>query len=247
MTWLGDTDIKVRQDCNENHDPKEGNKEKVKDKEAEVVVSQIPQMILDISINECLGSVEPFFMSILVNGKTLKNCMIDSGASNIVMSFGIMKELGLKVDTTQGRCCAMDKREVIVIGTIYALPYRLIACPDKELTMSVLVVDIPPQYGKLLSRKWSAAVGGILQCDLSFATFNIDWNLVKINRKPKSIYMIEEDIEDDMTNFVDTDVNVFRAEVLTLKRGKHKSQIEVEADTNTDKGDFWAMFFYGAY
>ena len=129
----------------------------------------------------------------------------------------------MKVDITQGRCCAMDKREVTVIGTINALPYRLITCLDKELTMSVLVVDIPPQYGMLLSRKWRVAMGGSLQCDLSFSTFNIDGNLVKINREPKSIYMIEEEIEDDMINFVDIDVNAFRVEVLTLKKGKHKS------------------------
>ena len=47
----------------------------------------------------------------------------------------------------------MDKREVVVIGTINALLYRLIAYPNKELTMSVLVVDILPQYGMLLSRE----------------------------------------------------------------------------------------------
>lgn len=135
--------------------------------------------------------------------------MIDSGAYSNVMPFEIMKELGLKVDTTQGRCCAMDKREVTIIGTINSLPYRLTACPKKELTMSVLVVDIPPQYGMLLSRKWSAAMGGSLQCDFLFATFNIEGNSIKVNREPKSIYMIEEDVEENMTNFVDTNVNTF--------------------------------------
>ena len=78
IAWLGNTDIRVRQDCNEIHDPKEENKENVKEKEVEVVVSQIPYMFLDSSINECLGNVESFFLSILVNGKTLKNCIIDS-------------------------------------------------------------------------------------------------------------------------------------------------------------------------
>ena len=91
--------------------------------------------------------------------------------------------------------------------------------------MSVLVVDIPPQYGMLLSRKWSATMGRSLQCDISFSTFNINGNLVKINREAKSIYMIEEEIEDDMKKIVDIDVNAFRAEVLTLKKGKQKSQI----------------------
>lgn len=125
------------------------------------------------------------------------------------MPFEIMKELGLKVDTTQGRCYAMDKREVIVIGTINDFPYKVTTCPEKEITMTILVVDIPPQYGTLLSRKWSDDMGGSLQCDLSFCTFNIDGNLVKINREPKSVYMIEEEIEDDMKNFVDTYVNAF--------------------------------------
>ena len=134
--------------------------------------------------------------------------MIDYGASNIVMPSEIMKELGLKVDTTQGRCCSMDKREVTVRGTINALPYKLTTYPNKELTMSVLVVDIPPQYGMLLSRKLSTTMGGSLQCDLSFSTFQIDGNLV-VDREPKSVYMIEEEIEDDMTNFVDIDVNAF--------------------------------------
>lgn len=100
IAWLRDTDIKERHDCNENHHHKERKKEEMKDKEDEVVVSQIPQIFLDSYVSECLGSVEPFFLSILVNGKTLKNCMIDSGASNTVMPFEIMKELGLKVETT---------------------------------------------------------------------------------------------------------------------------------------------------
>ena len=65
----------------------------------------------------------------------------------------------------------MDKREVTVIGTINALPYKLFSYLDKELTMSVLVIEIPPQYGMLLSRNWSASTGGSLQCDLSYATF----------------------------------------------------------------------------
>ena len=111
-------------------------------------------------VNSASGTVNPFFLSLMINGKTLKSCMIDSGASNTVMPTDIMKSLGLKVDTPHGRCQAMDSREVPVIGTIKALPYKLAAYPDKQLTMSVLVVDIPPQYGMLLSRRWSASMGG---------------------------------------------------------------------------------------
>ena len=56
----------------------------------------------------------------------------------------------------------MDAREVPVIGTINALPFRLATYPKVELTMSIPIVDIPPHYGMLLSRKWSVAMGGSL-------------------------------------------------------------------------------------
>ena len=72
-------------------------------------------MFLDNSVNQCLGSVEPFFLSTLVNGKTLRNCMIKSTKSNTVIPFEVMMELELKVDTPQNRCCSMDKREVTII------------------------------------------------------------------------------------------------------------------------------------
>ena len=78
------------------------------------------------------------------------------------MPFKVMEALGLEVDTKQGRCCAMDSREVSVMETINALPYKLAACLDVDFTMTVLVVDIPPRYGMLLSRKWSAAMGDSL-------------------------------------------------------------------------------------
>ena len=64
------------------------------------------------------------------------------------MPFKVMESIGLKVDTKKGRC-----REVLVIGTINSLPFKLVAYLEVELTMSVLVVDIPPHYGMLLSRK----------------------------------------------------------------------------------------------
>ena len=56
----------------------------------------------------------------------------------------------------------------------------------------------------------SAAMGGRLQCDFSHATFHIDNKLVKIYREWKSVYMIEQRIDDDTTLFLDTDINYFR-------------------------------------
>ena len=83
------------------------------------------------------------------------------------MSFEVMENLGLKIDTTEARCFYIEQREVTFIGIISALVYILSTYLDKELTISVLVVEIPPQYGMLLSRKWSTTMGESLQCDPS--------------------------------------------------------------------------------
>ena len=70
-----------------------------KSKEYEGVVSQIPPMYLDSAMTSYVEDVDPFFLSLIINGKNLKNYMIDSGASNTMMFAKIMESLGLKVDT----------------------------------------------------------------------------------------------------------------------------------------------------
>ena len=49
----------------------------------------------------------------------------------------------------------MDAREVPLIGIINPLPLRLATYPDVNLTMIVLVVDIPSHYGMILSMECS--------------------------------------------------------------------------------------------
>ena len=58
--------------------------------------------------------------------------------------------------------------------------------------------------------------------------------------------MIEEDVEDDMTCFIDTNVNAFRVEVLFLKKDMHKPPIVLEVDVVSHKGDLWTIFIDGA-
>lgn len=39
--------------------------------------------------------------------------------------------------------------------------------------MDVVVVDIPPKYGMLLSRSWGGKLQGSLQLDMSYATISV--------------------------------------------------------------------------
>ena len=43
----------------------------------------------------------------------------------------------------------------------------LFACSDISTMMDVVVIDLPPAYGMLLSRKWEPGLGGYLMMDLS--------------------------------------------------------------------------------
>ena len=142
----------------------------------------------------------------------------------------------------------MDSREVSVIGTINSLPYKLAAYPNADLTMTVLVVDISPRYGMLLSRQWSAAMGGSLQCDLSFATFQVDNKAIKIIREPRVNHMVEEHMvveEMNETCFLDTYIDSFRAEHLMLHKNKILTIFSQEAQCSQGN-NFWTMYFDGA-
>ena len=45
--------------------------------------------------------------------------------------------------------------------------------PMKSVIMDVVVADITPKFGLLLSRSWEKKVGGTLQMDLSYATIPV--------------------------------------------------------------------------
>jgi hypothetical protein len=42
--------------------------------------------------------------------------------------------------------------------------------PAKNMVIDVVVDDIPPKFGMLLSRSWAAKLKGTLQMDMSYAT-----------------------------------------------------------------------------
>ena len=45
--------------------------------------------------------------------------------------------------------------------------------PTKNVLMDVVVADIPPRFGMLLSRSWGGKLKGTLQLDFSYATIPV--------------------------------------------------------------------------
>ena len=72
-----------------------------------------------------------------------------------------------------------------VCGLIKDLQVHLAMFPNIQLTMDVVVVDVPDAWGMLISRKTVADLGGNIQMDLTYATNpTIDGTMVKLNREP---------------------------------------------------------------
>lgn len=111
--------------------------------------------------------------------------MIDSSAVVNIMPADVMKELGMHVDTPYGKCYAMDNRSVLVVGIMKNVEFQFPACPDASYKTDITVFQEPPNYGMLLSRKWSNLVGGYVQLDLSYATILIKGANVRIDRQPR--------------------------------------------------------------
>jgi hypothetical protein len=99
--------------------------------------------------------------------------MLDSRAYRNVKPKSIMDRLGLEITRPYGDLYSFDLRKVKCIGMIKDLVVNLAQIPVKSVLMDVVVADIPPKYGMLLSISWGAKLGGSLQLDITYATILI--------------------------------------------------------------------------
>jgi ribonuclease HI len=118
-------------------------------------------------------NIAPFYITLNIHDQLLHNCMLDSGASHNVMPKIIMEKLGLQITRPYGNLYSFDSRKVKCMGMIKDLVVTLAQVPVKSILMDVVIVDIPPKYGMLLSRSWGAKLGGSLQLDMSYATIPV--------------------------------------------------------------------------
>ena len=124
--------------------------------------------------------IEPFFVSFLINGCKLSNCIIDSGASDNVMPEKVAHALGLTCTRTFGSCYSMETKQVPLIGQIKDAQMVLAQFPQKRVKVTILVADIPASYGMLLSRKFCRDLGGEIQMDWSHAMIPINGEMKKL-------------------------------------------------------------------
>ena len=82
-----------------------------------------------------------------------------------VMTRKVMEQLNLRVARPYHNVCAMDAREVEVVGIILNLQVKLAKYPGIDMSMDVVVIDVSDNWGMFLSRKWATTLGGYIQMD----------------------------------------------------------------------------------
>jgi len=100
------------------------------------------------------NEVPPFYLSLKLHEFILHNAMLDFGSSHNLMPKYIMDKLGLDITQPYHDLYFFDSWRVKCLGLIKDLVVSLNQIPTKNVLMDVVVADIPPQFGMLLSRSW---------------------------------------------------------------------------------------------
>jgi hypothetical protein len=109
-------------------------------------------IVLGPLVEDRNDSSPPFYTSLNIHDKVFHNCLMDSGASHNIMPKIAMDELRLEVTKTYHNLYSFDSRKVKCLGVIKDLVVSLFQLPMKSLVMDIVIVDVPPKFGMLLSK-----------------------------------------------------------------------------------------------
>jgi hypothetical protein len=115
-------------------------------------------------------SSPPFYTSLNIHDKVLHNFLMDSGESHNLIPKTVMEELGLEIMKDYHDLHSFDSRRVQCLGVIKYLVVTLFQLPMKSVVTDIVVDDVPPKFGIILSISWIKRLGGTLQMDLTYAT-----------------------------------------------------------------------------
>jgi hypothetical protein len=132
----------------------------------------------------------PFYISLLLNGQKLSNCIINSGASDNIMPQPVAKALGLELTKTFGCFYSMDGKQVPLVGQVKDIQSILYVCPEKRVKLTILVADIPASYGMLLSKTFYKDMGGEIKMDWSEAYIPVGKKKIKLEPELKNKYTV---------------------------------------------------------
>jgi hypothetical protein len=209
-----------------------------------------PTIVLGPIVEERDDSTPPFYVSLNVHEKILHNCLLDSGASHNIMPKVVMEELGLEITKAYHDLFSFDSKKFKCLGVIKDLVVSLSQIPAKSLVMDIVVADIPPRFGMLLSRSWCKKLGGSLQMDLSYATIPVfGGEFRRLYREAQLAYIISDN--DHSINHpiyaVDVDLgsSIFHIDNVVQQSLPLKKSVVVPQSVE-NQNLLWKLYFDGA-
>jgi hypothetical protein len=210
-----------------------------------------PAVILGPMVEDIDDSSPPFYTSLNIHDKVLHNCLMDSGASHNLMPKTVMEELGLEVTKAYHDLYSFDSRRVQCLGVIKDLVVSLFQLPMKSVVMDIVVADVPPKFGMLLSRSWIKKLGGTLQMDLTYATIPVfGGEHRRLYREAQLAYIVSD--EADPTNHpifsLDTDLGSSLLQLTNIPEAplQIRKQPILPHEVSPSITSIWKMFFDGA-
>jgi hypothetical protein len=197
-------------------------------------------------------SSPPFYTSLNIHDKVLHNCLMDSGASHNLMPKKVMEEIRMEVTKAYLDLYSFDSRRVKCLGVIKYLVVNLFQLSMKSVVMDIVVANVAPKFGMLLSRSWIKRLGGTLQMDLTYATIIFfGGKHRRLYREAQLAYIVNDEV--DPTNHrpifaIDTDLGYSLLHLTDTPKApleirKHPiSYHEIPPPTTS----IWKMFFDGA-
>jgi ribonuclease HI len=190
-----------------------------------------------------------FYISLNIHEKTLHNCLLDSGASHNLMPKAVMDELGLEITKYYHDLFSFDSRKFKCLRMIKDLVVTLTQASMKTMVMDIVVADIPPKFGCLLSRSWMKRLGGTLQMDLSYATIHIFGGVNKrLYRESQLAYVINDEHNPSNHPIYSVDTGM-RSCILQIDDSLSDALLfrkPAVQSTKVAEDDLWTMFFDGS-
>jgi hypothetical protein len=169
----------------------------------------------------------------------------------------VMDQLGLDITMPYKDLFSFDSSKVKCLGLIKDLVVSLSQIPTKNMVMDVVVADIPPKFGMLLSRSWAAKLKGTLQMDMSYATIPIFGQDRRLYREVLLKYMVSNKAQPNNHPIYSVETKIgssiffndlsFEEEVpktdMTIKDKPDQQTEEISDQQNSAENEMWNMSF----
>ena len=208
---------------------------------------QKPAVVFGPSSDMIDEIVPPFYVTLKKNDSMLYNCMLDSGASHNLMPKSIMDLLKLDITKSYHDPYTFDSKRVPCLGLIKDLVVTLAQIPVKSVVLDIVVTDIPPKFGTLLSRSCCAKLGGNLQMDMSYATILVyGGEQLRLYREVRFSHTVckTNQPRNHPIYAIDQDFGCFQ-----LTSSQHKPLVKMEEvveNPEPKQTDIWKLFFDGS-